>query len=173
MSVNRLKNSVPYKSELCLLFQKGKCYHGENCHFAHELSEIRQQSSKPVGMEELVRERNGVMRGRECHYFAKGLDCPYGDQCFYQHKCGGNLGGNYSVLNSYGSAGDSIEARSSSGGRNHDKSMLYYKTKLCEKWERDGSCPYEMNCTYAHGREGGFIPHLCCYVMLCSRLKCS
>jgi hypothetical protein len=29
---------------------------------------------------------------------------------------------------------------------------LYYKTKLCEKYESGGRCTYEDGCTFAHGR---------------------
>ncbi|PIA18392.1 hypothetical protein COEREDRAFT_32336, partial [Coemansia reversa NRRL 1564] len=28
-----------------------------------------------------------------------------------------------------------------------------YKTKLCEKFEQDGECPYNNKCVFAHGKD--------------------
>lgn len=146
ISVNRSKLSIPYKSELCPRYRQRRCYHGEHCHFAHKLIEIRQSGSKTVAMDErVVSERNAMCRGRECYYFSNGMDCPYGDRCNFHHKCDQNRVSDRSVS-------DRIEWRSWRDGRHNEKS-IYHKTKLCVKWEESfGSCPYGDRCTYAHGR---------------------
>lgn len=155
--VNRAKLSIPYKSELCLLFQKGKCFYGENCHFAHKPSEIRKPGLKTAEMEEPYSERNAMCRGRDCHYFSSGMDCPYGDDCNFLHKCGHIVRRDGAGLNEVSDRGrnDWIDCSSLSGGQHYDKS-IFHKTKLCARWEESfGSCPYGERCTYAHGREGG------------------
>lgn len=152
--VNRAKLSIPYKSELCLLFQKGRCFYGENCHFAHKLSEIRKPGLKTAAMEDHVSERNAMCRGRECHYFSSGADCPYGDDCNFIHKCNQIVRRDGAVWNGVSdrSGSDWIDCSSLSGGQHNDKS-IFHKTKLCARWEENCSCPYGKKCTYAHGRE--------------------
>ncbi|KAL1551419.1 zinc finger CCCH domain-containing protein 56-like [Salvia divinorum] len=135
LSVNRSKLSIPYKSEMCNLFQMGKCYYGENCHFAHNLRQIRQPGFEGVAMAELFNERR-----REFRFFSSGRGCSYPYQSLGRDEAG------LSRVSGRGGA-DSIECRSLSGG-------WHYKTKLCAKWvERFGSCPYGEKCTYAHGKE--------------------
>lgn len=158
LSVNRSKLSVPYKSELCNKFQKRRCYYGENCHYAHNLSEIRQPGLDAVGMGEHVSERNGMSRARECQYFASGKACPYGDRCYYLHKCD-------HLSRESGRGGrdwiDCAALRRGGSIRHYEK---FHKTKLCAKWvEGLGKCPYGEKCTYAHGKEG-CLPFICCYL---------
>ncbi|KAH6758757.1 hypothetical protein C2S51_018992 [Perilla frutescens var. frutescens] len=149
ISVNRGKLSIPYKSELCIQHRKHRCYHGVNCHFAHNLSEIRQPGSKTLAMDEHVRARNAVCRGRECLYFSNGVDCPYGDRCNFLHECDHNVGGLNRVFDRSGLG----RGRSLSGSRLYDHKLIYHKTKLCMRWEESfGCCPYGERCTYAHGR---------------------
>ncbi|XP_047959376.1 zinc finger CCCH domain-containing protein 56-like isoform X1 [Salvia hispanica] len=135
LTVNRSKLSIPYKSEMCNLFQMGKCYYGENCHFAHNLREIR-GLEQGVAMAEPFSERRRFFSGGRYH--------PY-------QSVGRDEGGLNRVSGRGG--GDSIECRSLSGG------CHYYKTKLCARWlERFGSCPYGEKCTYAHGKEELQLP---------------
>ncbi|XP_011072245.1 zinc finger CCCH domain-containing protein 39-like [Sesamum indicum] len=162
LSVNRSKLSVPYKSELCLLFQRGKCYYGANCHFSHSISDIRNPGLNTLAMEGHLNEdskRNTVRKMKECHWFASGKDCPYGDKCQYLHKCDQKVRrdvGFYRQSSAVNggkdrSGNDQIECHSFSAGEDYDKSV-FCKTKLCMKWERFGSCPYGVKCTYAHGK---------------------
>ncbi|KAK4428032.1 Zinc finger CCCH domain-containing protein 39 [Sesamum alatum] len=165
LSVNRSKLSVPYKSELCLLFQRGKCYYGENCHFSHSISDIRNPGLNNLAMEGHLNEdsskRNAhtVRKMKECHWFASGKDCPYGDKCQYLHKCDqtvrrdvGFSRQSYAVNEGRDRSGtsDQIECHSLSAGE--DYKSVFCKTKLCMKWEKFGSCPYGEKCTYAHGK---------------------
>ncbi|KAJ1731200.1 hypothetical protein LPJ61_002648 [Coemansia biformis] len=39
------------------------------------------------------------------------------------------------------------------GYQRRPQDNLRYKTKLCEKFERDGECPYYHKCVFAHGRD--------------------
>ncbi|XP_057772899.1 zinc finger CCCH domain-containing protein 39-like [Salvia miltiorrhiza] len=115
LSVNRSKLSIPYKSELCLLFQRRKCYYGENCHYAHNPNEIRRHNPHRCDLN-VGRDEAGLnrMSGRgdgdwiECrnlrsggsrHYktrlCAKWVErsgsCPYGEKCTYAHGIEGGL----------------------------------------------------------------------------------
>ncbi|KAI3455349.1 hypothetical protein Pfo_012012 [Paulownia fortunei] len=165
LSVNRSKLSIPYKSELCLLFQRGRCHYGENCHFSHSMSEIRKPGFNTVAMEEQLKEdskRNAVCKMRECYWFSGGIECPYGDKCQFLHKCDqkvrrdvGLYRESYAVSAMNGvsdrSGSDQVKCRSLNAGEDYDK-LDDRKTKLCIKWERFGCCPYGVKCIYAHGK---------------------
>ncbi|XP_051147652.1 zinc finger CCCH domain-containing protein 39-like isoform X2 [Andrographis paniculata] len=132
------KPSIPYKSELCLRFLRGKCFHGESCRFAHSTAEIRKPELNPVDV-----------KMKECYWFSSGLDCPYGQTCQFLHKCDRRItGGNHR------NEKDQVECSGSlSGGGNADKTVSG-KTKVCSKWERFGSCVYGGKCIFLHGKAG-------------------
>ncbi|KAL3631817.1 hypothetical protein CASFOL_024801 [Castilleja foliolosa] len=134
LSVNRPKLSIPYKSELCTLFQRGKCFYGQNCHFAHSLSEINNPMFKTVAMKELhldVKEDN-KFNTNECSYFSRGRDCPRFLQNFDRNvKRDVNRG--------------------SLGINDGDYRSPFYKTRICRMWEVSGVCPFGVKCSYAHG----------------------
>lgn len=44
LTINRLKQDILFKSDVCMLFQKGKCYYGGNCHYAYGMNDIRNPS---------------------------------------------------------------------------------------------------------------------------------
>ncbi|KAK6148949.1 hypothetical protein DH2020_016474 [Rehmannia glutinosa] len=160
LSVNRSKLYIPYKSELCLKFQRDKCHYGENCHFSHSISGIRNPGFKPVAMKENLNvdsKRNHVVSNlRECHYFSSGTDCPYGEKCQFLHKCDQKIRMDREscAINPLAdrSGSNQIPRRSlNAGGKGYDKSV-FRKTELCKKWERSGGCPYGVKCIYAHGK---------------------
>lgn len=165
LPVNRLKLSSSNKSELCKLFQRGVCHFGERCRYAHDMSEIGKPGFKSEEHLNEARQRNDVCRVRECRFSFSGLDCPYGEKCQYLHICDQNarvdLGPNresyaINVVNGRrnGIGSDQIESKSLIACQFFHKSALY-KSKLCLKYERLGSCPYGVQCTYAHGKAGG------------------
>lgn len=167
LSVNRSKLRIPFKSELCMLFQRGRCYYGENCHYAHSVSEIGKAGFNTVATEEHLNDgskRNDICAARECRWFSCGTICPYGDNCHYLHKIdqkvrrdvGFNrqrdaVSGVNGVIDRSGSA--QIQCLSLNASEVFRKAA--WKTKLCAKWEMFGNCHHEARCTYAHGIAGG------------------
>ncbi|KAL7099760.1 hypothetical protein ACP275_09G105500 [Erythranthe tilingii] len=147
LSVNRSKLNIPYKSEICSLFQRGKCYYGDNCHYSHSTSEIRNLGfqSAAAAMEVHLKEdddsrRNSVYESKVCRWFSGGAVCPFGDHCSFLH-----------VIEERVHSDHEIRCWNFSYGGNCDKSV--WKTKLCMKWLRFGDCPFGVKCSYAHGRE--------------------
>ncbi|KAK6124930.1 hypothetical protein DH2020_041341 [Rehmannia glutinosa] len=145
LSVNRSKLYIPYKSELCLKFQRGKCHYGENCHFSHSTSEIRNPGFKPVAMKENLNvdsKRNHVVSNlRECHYFSSGTDCPYGEKCQFLHKCDQKIRMDREscAINPLAdrSGSNQIPRRSlNAGGKGYDKSVFQRQSfvKVGEEW---------------------------------------
>ncbi|XP_047953096.1 zinc finger CCCH domain-containing protein 56-like, partial [Salvia hispanica] len=132
LTVNRSKLSIPYKSEMCNLLQMGKYYYGENCHFAHNLRQIR-------GLEPFSKRSRLFSGERGCNY--------------HPHQSVGRDEGGLNRVSARG-GGESIECRRLSRREG-------YKTKLCARWEeRFGSCPYGDKCNFAHGKEVGEVEWL-------------
>ncbi|KAL6568068.1 hypothetical protein OROHE_003752 [Orobanche hederae] len=134
----RSKPYVPYKTQLCLLFQRGKCYYGERCHYSHSLSEIRNPGLK--------------RHFGECFYFSNGEDCPYGEKCQFHHNCDERVQKKNREICAV-NISNQIPWRSlSAGGKDYHRKLAFRKTKLCDKWEWLGVCPYGLSCDYAHGK---------------------
>ncbi|KAL6559834.1 hypothetical protein OROGR_004951 [Orobanche gracilis] len=134
----RSKPYVPYKSQLCLLFQRGKCYYGERCHYSHSLSEIRNPGWK--------------CHYGECFYFSNGEDCPYGEKCQFHHNCDQRVQEKDREICAV-NINNQIPWRSlSAGEKDYHRKLAFRKTKLCDKWEWLGVCPYGLSCDYAHGK---------------------
>lgn len=38
--------------------------------------------------------------------------------------------------------------------------QFFYKTVMCDKWERTGACPYNEKCQFAHGPAELRVPSL-------------
>ncbi|KAL2493442.1 Zinc finger CCCH domain-containing protein 39 [Abeliophyllum distichum] len=146
LAMNRSKLDIPFKSELCLLFQRGKCYYGDNCHYAHGTSEIRNPSFRDL---ENGYQRNIMNKSKRCYRFSSGKDCPYGDKCQFLHERAGEYRESSAI--SIVREADQIECKSLNVGQDYQRGNSR-KTKLCNKWEIYGSCHYGMNCLYAHGQ---------------------
>ncbi|CAN1787212.1 Zinc finger CCCH domain-containing protein 39 [Linum perenne] len=100
-----------------------------------------------------------------CKKFCNGEECPYGDRCNFLHEDPGRFresaaisigttggmpmmnhgnGGGYNVANGGGS--DALRANL--------MKPVYWKTRLCSKFEITGHCPFGDNCHFAHGLAG-------------------
>ncbi|CAA2965768.1 zinc finger CCCH domain-containing protein 39-like [Olea europaea var. sylvestris] len=146
LTINRSKLDIPFKSELCILFQRGKCYYGDNCHYAHSMSDIRNQSfNGPAN----GYQRNTMNKWKKCFKFSSGKGCPYGDKCQFLHERVGEYRESSAI--SIVNGADQIECKSLNAGQEY-KRLNFRKMKLCNKWEKFGSCPYGVNCVYAHGQ---------------------
>ncbi|KAL2461560.1 Zinc finger CCCH domain-containing protein 12 [Abeliophyllum distichum] len=170
MASNRSKaiGKMFYKTKLCCKFRIGSCPYITNCNFAHSVEELRKPppnwqdlvaahddehgpSSEPreefqipilTGGEEAQRS----YKGRHCKKFYTEEGCPYGENCTFLHdeqsraresvaiSLGTGAGGNY------GGSGSGSNLKPSN-----------WKTRICNKWELTGHCPFGSKCYFAHG----------------------
>ncbi|XP_028125102.1 zinc finger CCCH domain-containing protein 12-like isoform X3 [Camellia sinensis] len=169
-----------FKTKLCCKFRAGTCPYITNCNFAHSIEELRRP---PPNWQEIVaahEEERGVSpepreefqipslgstgftgdsqrsyKGRHCKKFYTEEGCPYGDNCTFLHdeqskaresvaiSLGPGSGGGYG-----GNGGNS----GNSSGSNVKPSN--WKTRICNKWEMTGYCPFGNKCHFAHGAQG-------------------
>lgn len=114
-----------------------------------------------------------------CKKFYNGEECPYGDRCNFLHEerakfrddswrfretsaiCIGTttLSTNGSSGPANGLANQQEAIRNVNVGVDPRLIMnpVYWKTKLCTKWEITGLCPFGEKCHFAHGLAGIYI----------------
>ncbi|XP_071698237.1 zinc finger CCCH domain-containing protein 12 [Rutidosis leptorrhynchoides] len=120
-------------------------------------------------------------KGRHCKKFYTEEGCPYGDSCTFLHDeqskaresvvislgpgggyggatGGGGGGGGTGVSGGGGGGGGGSGGGGGGGGGVVDatgaNSMLKpsnWKTRICNKWEQTGYCPFGSKCHFAHG----------------------
>lgn len=111
-----------------------------------------------------------IHRMKLCKKFYNGEECPYGDRCNFLHedpaKYRDDLGrfressaisigttpppvinGNVSSNSEDSRVVNSV----SDPSRVNMMKPVYWKTKLCNKWEQTGHCPFGEKCHFAHG----------------------
>lgn len=169
-----------HRTKLCCKFRAGTCPYVTNCNFAHSIEELRKPppnwqeimaaheeeqaaSSEPREEFQIPSVGSGVdtqrsYKGRHCKKFYSEEGCPYGENCTYLHdelskaresdaiSLGPGIGGGYSGA----SVGSTLKP-------------LSWKTRICNKWEMTGYCPFGSKCHFAHGSEelhrfGGTLP---------------
>ncbi|XP_044503961.1 zinc finger CCCH domain-containing protein 12-like isoform X1 [Mangifera indica] len=114
-----------------------------------------------LGSSNFVAETQRSHKGRHCKKFYTEEGCPYGDNCTFLHDeqsknresaaislgpggYGGGSGGAAVVV-----AGAGAAAGGNNGGSNVKPSN--WKTRICNKWELTGYCPFGNKCHFAHG----------------------
>lgn len=133
---------VPYKMELCLNFQRGKCGFGDNCHYAHGVADLR-----------------GRLNPRFCWRYSRSEagGCPYGERCHFSHDKGYRKSVAINIVNGRSGVynhGFQRFGNDKGGGLRFNagnQKPLGWKTRPCNKWEANGCCPYGLNCFFAHG----------------------
>ncbi|EAZ41590.1 hypothetical protein OsJ_26123 [Oryza sativa Japonica Group] len=101
-------------------------------------------------------------KGRHCKKFYTDEGCPYGDACTFLHdeqskaresvaislspSVGGGGGGG-----SYNSAAAAAASASAAAGNGPMQKPSNWKTRICNKWEMTGYCPFGSKCHFAHG----------------------
>ncbi|GKV06405.1 hypothetical protein SLEP1_g18303 [Rubroshorea leprosula] len=113
-----------------------------------------------------------IHRMKLCKKFYNGEECPYGDRCNFLHEAptryrDDSMKFRESSAISIGTTGASLGCGSGSnqseGNRPLNSSTgsdalrastkpVYWKTKLCMKWEITGHCPFGEKCHFAHGQ---------------------
>lgn len=133
---------------------------------AHEeekavLSEPREEFQIPsLGTSNFGTESQRSYKGRHCKKFYTEEGCPYGDSCTFLHD--EQSKNRESVAISLGPGGYSGGGGSSSGaggngsGNGSNSKPSNWKTRICNKWELTGYCPFGNKCHFAHGAAGMF-----------------
>lgn len=158
---------VPFKAQPCCDFRTRGCGYGTACRYSHEFRGTNQG-------ETVVKD----IKVGSCKWYAKGKQCPYGNNCRFPHEDVKNDTGEFrdSHAISIVAAGDkqdsSLEQDNrlvglSSGAKQDNRPVdvslranrenqrsVYWKTKLCNRWETVKECLYGSNCSYAHGLAG-------------------
>ncbi|XWS70675.1 hypothetical protein CRYUN_Cryun03dG0067200 [Craigia yunnanensis] len=115
-----------------------------------------------------------IHRMKLCKKFYNGEQCPYGDRCNFLHedpsKFRDDIGrfrenSAISIGTTGPPAGHGIVSDQSEGNRPVNSTVsdafrgnmkpvypVYWKTKLCTKWETTGHCPFGEKCHFAHGQ---------------------
>lgn len=115
-----------------------------------------------------------IHRMKLCKKYYNGEECPYGDRCNFLHedpsKFRDDMGrfressaisiGTTAPPAGHGTASEQSEGNrplnssSSDPFRGNTKPVypVYWKTKLCTKWETTGHCPFGEKCHFAHGQ---------------------
>lgn len=164
-----------FKTKLCCKFRAGVCPNISNCNFAHGIEELRKpppnwqdivaahESERGGGMMLEPREEHQIptasspdprsesqrsYKGRHCKKFYTEEGCPYGDTCTYLHdeQSRDRESVAISVTPTVGRFGNNA------AGANLNPSN--WKTRICNKWETTGYCPFGSKCHFAHGAAG-------------------
>lgn len=158
-----------YKTKLCCKFRAGVCPYVTNCNFAHGLEELRKP---PPNWQEIVaahEEERGVTveqreehqiptistsdsrnelqrsyKGRHCKKFYTEEGCPYGDNCTFLHDEQSRARESVAI-----SVSPTVGSGYGAGVPSQKPSN--WKTRICNKWETTGNCPFGSKCHFAHG----------------------
>lgn len=182
--VNKGANNIFFKTRLCAKFKVGMCRNGENCNFAHGIDDMRQPPpnwQELVGIREEDKSSSGnwdddhsiIHKMKLCKKFYNGEECPYGDRCNFLHedpaKFRDDLGRfRESSAISIGTTGPpAVNGSNFNHSEDNNRPVntgadafrvsmkpAYWKTKLCNKWETTGLCPFGEKCHFAHGLAG-------------------
>lgn len=167
-----------YKTKLCCKFRAGTCPYITNCNFAHSVEELRKppdnwqeivaaheeerpSSSEPreefqipiVGVSD---EAQRSYKGRHCKKFYTEEGCPYGENCTFLHDEQSKARESVAISLGPGS-GNGSNGSASGYAVNVSGTILKpsnWKTRICNKWELTGYCPFGSKCHFAHGAAG-------------------
>ncbi|CAN1199974.1 Zinc finger CCCH domain-containing protein 56 [Linum perenne] len=124
--------------------------------------EIREEFQIPAVVGGFGAETQRSYKGRHCKKFYTEEGCPYGDSCTFLHDeqsknresvaislgpggvSGGGGGGN-------GGNGVVVVVGGNGGGNAANLKPSNWKTRICNKWELTGYCPFGSKCHFAHG----------------------
>lgn len=165
-----------FKTKLCCKYRAGTCPYITNCNFAHSIEELRRPpanwqeivaaheeekavSSEPreefqipsVGSSSFVVETPRSFKGRHCKKFYTEEGCPYGDNCTFLHDEQSKNRESVAISlgpGGYGGGGGGGAGGAPSGANSKPSN---WKTRICNKWELTGYCPFGSKCHFAHG----------------------
>ncbi|KAF8406958.1 hypothetical protein HHK36_006079 [Tetracentron sinense] len=175
--INKPTSRIFFKTRLCGKFKLGQCPYGDTCNFAHGMDDMRKP---PPNWQELLAGREEdrptwnwdedqriINKLKLCKKFYNGEECPYGDRCNFLHEDPGKFredSGRFREstaisIGTTGSTGDNISGPDQPEGgfiSSFDANRMYskpvfWKTRLCQKLEMNGHCPFGEKCHFAHG----------------------
>ena len=79
-----------------------------------------------------------------CRHYNKPQGCSYGEKCQFAHGTNELR----TVESSVPQAMPQIQKKPQQKMQNN---LMNYKIAKCKNWEKDGTCKYGENCTFAHG----------------------
>ncbi|KAK3122787.1 hypothetical protein QOZ80_8AG0618340 [Eleusine coracana subsp. coracana] len=176
-SKSRAIGKMFFKTKLCCKFRAGTCPYVTNCNFAHGMEELRKP---PPNWQEIVaaheeateqREEHQIpimtsasvvdgdgggssqggraYKGRHCKKFYTEEGCPYGDACTFLHDEQSKARESVAISLSPSVGGGGYNAAAANGVQVQKPSN--WKTRICNKWEMTGYCPFGSKCHFAHG----------------------
>ncbi|XP_010935018.1 zinc finger CCCH domain-containing protein 56 [Elaeis guineensis] len=168
MSKSRAIGKMFFKTKLCCKFRAGTCPYITNCNFAHGMEELRKP---PPNWQEIVaaqeegaepREEHQIpiltssslggdgqrsYKGRHCKKFYTEEGCPYGEMCTFLHDEQSKARESVAI-----SLSPTVGGGAYGGGSNgSNQKPSNWKTRICNKWEMTGYCPFGSKCHFAHG----------------------
>ncbi|KAJ1664047.1 hypothetical protein IW140_004346 [Coemansia sp. RSA 1813] len=129
----RPQDNPRYKTKLCEKFENdGECPYGHKCVFAHGRDDLRQREITPPAGGAVPR----VMADDRMRDYSSSQQpvSPYGRQ------------------NQFPDQRSSMPQDQNSATPRFNNNPLY-KTRLCQRFADEGSCPYGSKCQFAHGEE--------------------
>ena len=143
-SRSNLARPINAKSESCLQHKRGHCNDGADCIFSHDMPEDQYRL---------------MNRARLCRFFMNGKNCPYGNRCHFlqqsvKHVKGGSGVAREKAAVTVVNSGPEEGVRKESDRLACKRKAVLWKTRPCNNWDRNGSCPYGVRCQYAHGERG-------------------
>nr|XP_010941240.2 zinc finger CCCH domain-containing protein 56 [Elaeis guineensis] len=166
-SKSRAIGKMFFKTKLCCKFRAGTCPYITNCNFAHGMEELRKP---PPNWQEIVAAQEGMepreehqipiltssnlggdgqrsYKGRHCKKFYTEEGCPYGDTCTFLHDEQSKARESVAI-----SLSPTVGGSGYGGGSNgSSQKPSNWKTRICNKWEMTGYCPFGSKCHFAHG----------------------
>ncbi|XWS49548.1 hypothetical protein CRYUN_Cryun12cG0012400 [Craigia yunnanensis] len=169
-----------FKTKLCCKFRAGTCPYITNCNFAHSIEELRRPPPNWQELVSAHEEEKGIssepreefqipslvsssfsgetprsFKGRHCKKFYTEEGCPYGDTCTFLHDEQSKNRESVAISlgpGGYGGGGGGGGGAGSGGdGNGSNLKPSNWKTRICNKWELTGYCPFGNKCHFAHG----------------------
>jgi len=178
-SKSRAIGKMFFKTKLCCKFRAGTCPYVTNCNFAHGMEELRKPPPNwqeiVAAHEEApeTREEHQIpimtsstvvpgdtasgraYKGRHCKKFYTEEGCPYGDACTFLHDEQSKARESVAISLSPSVAGASYNSAAAASSPNGPGPTILkpsnWKTRICNKWEMTGYCPFGSKCHFAHG----------------------
>ena len=97
-------------------------------------------------------QRGRAYKGRHCKKFYTEEGCPYGDACTFLHDEQSKARESVAISLSPTVGSGGYNPTTVTGGMVQKPSN--WKTRICNKWEMTGYCPFGSKCHFAHGAAG-------------------
>lgn len=170
-----------FKTKMCCKFRAGTCPYITNCNFAHSIEELRRPppnwqeivaaheeerggvSSEPreeyqipsLGSSSFTVDTQRSYKGKHCKKFYTEEGCPYGDNCTFLHDEQSRTRESVAISlgpgSSGGANGNGGTVAVAAAASNSTVKPSNWKTRICNKWEQTGYCPFGSKCHFAHG----------------------